>query len=60
MSITSDRPLGPDDIFLWPDGFWCFREEFSETFERGNNYRVILNNSDEWLRQTRQRSPRTY
>lgn len=38
-----------DDILLWHDGFWCFREELSPAFLRDENYRVILCNSDEWL-----------
>jgi hypothetical protein len=41
--------MNPDDIFLWPDGFWCFREELSREFLRDDNYRVILQDSDEWL-----------
>jgi hypothetical protein len=42
--------LNPDDILLWPDGFWCLREEFRKEFLRGDNYRVILRDTDEWLR----------
>ncbi len=39
----------PDNILLWPDGFWCFREELSPEFQRDDDYRVIVHNSDEWL-----------
>jgi hypothetical protein len=39
-----------DDIFVWPDGFWCLREEFRPDFLRDNTYRVILRDSNEWLR----------
>ncbi len=53
MSIASDNP---DDILLWPDGFWCFRKEFSEGFLRQDDYRVILHHSDEWLSHTRSRA----
>ncbi|HXC38302.1 MAG TPA: hypothetical protein VN667_05105 [Burkholderiales bacterium] len=42
----------PDDLLLWPDGFWCFREEFSESWLRERDYRVIPLNCDEWVRIT--------
>lgn len=38
----------PDNILLWPDGFWCFREEHSPSFLRQENYRVIEHYTDEW------------
>ena len=38
----------PDDILLWPDGFWCFREEYAPTFLREDNYRVVKRSSYEW------------
>ena len=38
----------PDNILLWPDGFWCFREEHDKDFLRDDTYRVILHYSDEW------------
>jgi hypothetical protein len=40
--------VNPEDIFLWPDGFWCFREEFCAEFLREDDYRVIPYKSDEW------------
>jgi len=40
--------MNPDDILMWPDGFWCFREEFSSAFLRDYNYRLIRQNSEEW------------
>jgi hypothetical protein len=40
----------PDNILLWPDGFWCFRDELNQNFLRADNYRVILRQTDEWLR----------
>jgi len=39
-----------NDIFLWRDGFWCFREELSPAFLRDDDYREIVFSSDEWLR----------
>ena len=40
----------PDNILLWPDGFWCFRDELAPSFLRDDNYRVILHQSDEWAK----------
>ncbi|MBI3715386.1 MAG: hypothetical protein HY255_05280 [Betaproteobacteria bacterium] len=40
--------MNPDDIFLWPDGFWCFRAEFTPEFLRDDTYREIAYLSDEW------------
>jgi len=54
MLITPGRIENPDDILLWPDDFWCFRQEFCKGFLREDNYRVILRHSDEWLRYTRE------
>lgn len=36
------------DILIWPDGFWCFREEFRSEFLRDNSYRVVPCGSAEW------------
>lgn len=38
----------PDNILLWPDGFWCFRKEHHPRFLRDDNYRVIEHFTDEW------------
>lgn len=35
-------------MLLWPDGFWCFREEHCEEFLREGNYRIVLHDSNEW------------
>jgi len=40
--------MQPEDILLWPDGFWCFREDFNDGFMRGNDYRVVALLSVEW------------
>jgi len=45
-----DNPYFPDDILVWPDGFWCFRKEFAENVMRGSDYRVIIEGSDEWVK----------
>ncbi len=38
----------PDNILLWPDGFWCFRDELRPDFMRDENYKVVLHHSDQW------------
>jgi len=40
--------VSPEDILLWPDGFWCFREELSPHFLRPDDYRVVTHQSEEW------------
>jgi hypothetical protein len=40
--------VGPDDVLVWRDGFWCFRVEHRREFQRDDNYSVILQDSDEW------------
>ena len=42
--------MNPEDILLWPDGFWCFREEFSPLFLRDDDYRVVPHKSEEWFK----------
>jgi hypothetical protein len=53
MPTTSEHTLSPDDILLWRDGLWCFREELCKEFLRNDNYRAILQHSDEWSSFTR-------
>lgn len=40
--------LDPLDRLLWPDGFWCLREELHPHFLRDDSYRVIPHLSQEW------------
>jgi hypothetical protein len=40
--------MNPKDIFSWPDGFWCFREEFDPSFLRDETYRVLALDSKDW------------
>jgi len=46
--VESDLAVNPEDILLWPDAFWCFREEYSPEMGRDAGYRVILHHSPEW------------
>jgi hypothetical protein len=41
--------MNPNDILLWPDGFWCFREDNDPKFKRSTDFRVIKYESAEWL-----------
>jgi hypothetical protein len=50
----------PEDILLWPDNFWCFRNELSNEFLRADDYRVVSRHSDEWLSCTRDGTPPRY
>jgi len=43
----------PHDIYVWPDGFWCLREEFNDRFQRENDYRVVELGSWEWFELTK-------
>ena len=46
--IESAPAASTEDIFLWPDAFWCFREEYSTEMGRDAGYCVILHHSPEW------------
>lgn len=41
--------MNSNDLFLWSDGFWCFREEYDDKFLREKNYRVVTHKCDEWV-----------
>jgi hypothetical protein len=51
------RTVDSNDILVWPDRFWCFREELCQEFLRSDNYRAISCSSDEWLRFISARQP---
>jgi len=40
--------MNPDDILVWPDGFWCFRNEYHPSFLRSTDYREVAHLSAEW------------
>lgn len=46
--------MNTNDVFVWNDGFWCFREEHSPQLGRCNNYSVLLHDSEEWVARTRE------
>jgi hypothetical protein len=41
------------DVYLWPDDFWCFRNEARPEHMRGDEYRVVAVGTPEWSRITR-------
>jgi hypothetical protein len=43
------RTMDSNDILLWPDRFWCFREELRPEWMRDDSCREIVFSSDEWL-----------
>jgi len=40
--------MNPNNLLVWPDGFWCLREEYCEDFLRDQDYRVVEVDSEEW------------
>ena len=40
----------PYDVFLWPDGHWCFRSAFSPSPLRREDFHVIARGSRAWCR----------
>jgi len=51
--IVGEFIMPPEDLLIWPDGFWCFREELRENMLRGGDYRVVLEGSEEWIKLTK-------
>lgn len=37
------RKIGPADICLWPEGFWCLHEDLGEYLSRdaGDDFEVV-------------------
>ena len=36
------------DSLVWPDGFWCFRAEYSVEFLRSDDFREVRCGTAEW------------
>jgi hypothetical protein len=47
--MDAPRMEDQDDIFVWRDGFWCFRAEYSKDMLRREDYVVLRANTDEWV-----------
>jgi hypothetical protein len=48
MLPKMDSILNPRDIFLWPDGYWCYREEFHQLPRLAYPYRLVRMGNAEW------------
>lgn len=35
------RKLSSQDIMLWPDGTWCFREELGDMVHMSDDYEIF-------------------
>lgn len=35
------RPISQEDIFVWPDGAWCYRYELAEMTHMSDDYEVV-------------------
>ena len=40
--------MHPEDVFLWPDGTWCYREELDQYRHKSDDYTVYLEGSHAW------------
>ena len=49
VSFVKGGDMSPEDIFLWPDGFGCFRAEYRPDFLRDHNLGLISKGSEEWF-----------
>jgi len=39
----------PNDIFIWSDGYWCFRSDYDKQARQDYAYHLIYLNTREWL-----------
>lgn len=46
--MSQEAKLSQEDIMLWSDGTWCFRDELEEMTHMSDDYKVLLENSTEW------------
>lgn len=39
-----------EDIFLWPDGYWCYREDLEQgcAADKSDDYQILPFNSAEY------------
>jgi hypothetical protein len=37
------------DILLWPDGFWCFKDEYHPDMMRDYSYVLLAAGTPKWL-----------
>ena len=46
MNITA---VSAEDIFLWPDGVWCFRSDLSEYQYKSDDFEVVPFETPRWF-----------
>lgn len=46
--LESRTTAHPDDVFVWPDGFWCFREEHSDDDSLSDDFEVLRVDTPEY------------
>lgn len=44
MNFTLDAK----DIFLWADGYWCYREDFHQQLRQTYGYLLVRKDSHQW------------
>lgn len=44
----SANKASPEDVFVWPDGTWCFRGEYWEMPAMFDDFYVLFENSEKW------------
>lgn len=42
------KPISGDDILVWPDDTWCFRQFLDEYAHMSDDFRVIPVDTPEW------------
>jgi len=48
MLLNMSSTSGLKDIFVWPDGYWCFREDFHEQPRQNYSYVLVEINDTQW------------
>lgn len=45
MSVNK---ASPNDIFVWSDGTWCYREDYWEMTHMSDDFYVLFENNWDW------------
>ena len=41
--------MSGSDVLVWPDDYWCYRENLLDMTHRSDDYQVLIFESPEWL-----------
>lgn len=44
----NDKQYDVEDVFLWPDGVWCYRYEVEEYSYKSDDYEVVKVGTIKW------------